>query len=176
MGICGMPDNIILIGPMGAGKTSVGRQLAKALDRPFYDSDQEIVRRTGVDIPTIFDIEGEAGFRVRERNILSELVHKDGIVLATGGGAVLMEENRQLLRRHGVVIYLQAPVTMLVKRTARDRNRPLLQTEDPEQRIRELLELREPLYRETATYTVSTNRQSVRQVVKQIIRHLETPG
>lgn len=168
-----MSQNVFLVGPMGAGKTSVGRQLAKALQQPFYDSDHEIERRTGVTIPIIFDIEGEQGFRQRECNVIAELVQEQGIVLATGGGAVLLPENRENLRRHGTVIYLQAPVEMLVKRTARDRNRPLLQTEDPQARIRELLEFRDPLYRETAHVIVSTDRQSVRQVVKQIIKHLD---
>ena len=170
-----MNKNLILIGPMGAGKTSVGRQLAKALAHTFYDSDLEIEKRTGVSIPTIFDIEGEAGFREREKNIIAELVRKPNIVLATGGGAVILEANRKLLKKSGLVIYLHAPVSMLYKRTMRDRNRPLLQTDDPQEKLREIMETREPLYRQTAQITIDTDRHSVRQVVRQILQKLEKP-
>lgn len=170
-----MKQNIFLIGPMGAGKTSVGRQLAKALDHQFYDSDHEIEKRTGVSIPTIFDIEGETGFREREKNIISELVKLHNIVLATGGGAIVLEETRQILKKHGLVIYLHAPVSMLYKRTLRDRNRPLLQTEDPEEKLREIMARRDRFYRETAAMVVDTDRHSVRQVVKQILQRLEKP-
>lgn len=170
-----MKPNIILIGPMGAGKTSVGRQLAKALDFQFIDSDHEIEKRTGVNIPTIFDIEGESGFREREKNIIRELVLKHKIVLATGGGAIILEETRNILKKHGLVIYLHAPVSMLYKRTMRDRNRPLLQTEDPEAKLREIMESRDRFYRETSSMVVDTDRHSVRQVVKQILQHLDNP-
>ncbi len=168
-----MTQNIILIGPMGAGKTSVGKQLARSLNMTFYDSDHEIEKRTGVNIPTIFEFEGEPGFREREHNVLLELVSLPNIVLATGGGAVLRPENRSALKDHGVVVYLQAPVEMLYKRTARDRNRPLLQTEDPKGKIKEILAIRDPLYRQTAAFTVDTNGLTVRQVVKKILDHLK---
>src|SRR5688500_13299914 len=128
--------NLFLVGMMGAGKTTIGKALAKKLDRTFLDTDQEIVRRTGVAIPVIFDIEGEAGFRTRERAMLEELSKMESIVLATGGGIVLQEENRQTLRSFGTVIYLRASVDDLWRRTRHDRNRPLLQTNDPQETIR----------------------------------------
>ncbi|MDT8403152.1 shikimate kinase AroK [Sulfuriflexus sp.] len=167
-------NNIFLVGPMGAGKTSVGRQLAKTLAREFLDSDKEIESRTGVDIPTIFDIEGEAGFRKREQQMLDELTQREDIVLATGGGAILSKENREWLQQRGTVIYLGASVDQLYKRTRRDRNRPLLQTENPRQRIADLLAMRDPLYRETADITLDTDGHNVRWVVEQILAHL--PG
>lgn len=168
-----MPSNIFLIGPMGAGKTTIGRQLAKSLGKQFKDSDHEIVERTGVSIPTIFDIEGEEGFRRRERDIIDTLTQEPDLVLATGGGAILLEENRHCLRSRGIVIYLQAPIKQLLKRTAKDRNRPLLQTEDPRKRLEELLEIREPLYQQTADMVINTNGRSVPGVVKTIILQLE---
>jgi len=168
-----MTQNIILIGPMGAGKTSVGKQLARTLDLTFFDSDHEIEKRTGVTIPTIFDIEGEAGFREREHSALMDLLQMENVVLATGGGAVLRPDNRQALEKGGLVVYLHAPVDMLYKRTHRDRNRPLLQTKDPKAKIRELIESRDPLYRQTAALIVDTNGLTVRQVVKKILDHLK---
>lgn len=162
-------NNIFLVGPMGAGKTSVGRQLAKAMGCEFLDSDKEIETRTGVNIPTIFDIEGEEGFRKREQQIIDELSQLDNLVLATGGGAILSRENREYLKQRGTVIYLGASVDQLYKRTCRDRNRPLLQTDDPRQRIADLLEIRDPLYRETADITLDTDGHSVRWVVDQIL-------
>jgi shikimate kinase len=165
-------NNIFLVGPMGAGKTSVGRQLAKAMGCEFLDSDREIEARTGVNIPTIFDIEGEAGFRKREQQMIDELTQRDGIVLATGGGAILARENREWLQQRGTVVYLSATVDQLYKRTRRDRNRPLLQTENPRQRIAELLETRDPLYRETADITLDTDGHNVRWVVDQILAQM----
>lgn len=165
-------NNIFLVGPMGAGKTSVGRQLAKAMDYEFLDSDREIETRTGVTIPTIFDIEGEAGFRRREQQMIDELTRHEGIVLATGGGAILAKENRQRLQQRGTVVYLSASVDQLYKRTRRDRNRPLLQTDNPRQRIQELLEIRDPLYRETADITLDTDGHNVRWVVDQILARM----
>ncbi|NNG14305.1 MAG: shikimate kinase AroK [Gammaproteobacteria bacterium] len=162
-------NNIFLVGPMGAGKTSVGRQLAKAMDCEFLDSDREIETRTGVNIPTIFDIEGEAGFRKREQQMIDELTQHEGLVLATGGGAILASENRECLQQRGTVVYLRASVDQLYKRTRRDRNRPLLQTDNPRQRIADLLEIRDPLYRETADITLDTDGHSVRWVVDQIL-------
>ena len=158
-----MPDaqrNIILVGLMGAGKTTIGRLLAKHLDRPFIDSDHEIEARTGVRVPVIFEVEGEDGFRARESQVIADILERDGIVLATGGGAVLAAENRALLRGSGLVIYLRAQPSDLWHRTQYDRNRPLLRTADPEQRLRELYAVRDTLYQETAHMTVETGRQS----------------
>ena len=161
-------ENIYLIGPMGAGKSSIGKQLALTTRKQFLDSDSEIEKRTGVKIELIFDIEGESGFRKREVQILKELTVINNVVLATGGGAVLMEENRGVLREHGTVIYLKASPELLMSRTEKDRGRPLLQTDNRMQRIIELLEDREPLYVETADYIINTEENSIKQVVKQI--------
>lgn len=166
-------QNIFLIGPMGAGKSTVGRQLAEAFAYTFKDSDLEIQRRTGVDIPTIFEFEGEEGFRNRERVAIQDLVAEDRIVLATGGGAVLDAENRQNLSSRGVVIYLHCSPEQQYARTARDRNRPLLQTEDPLARLRELMEVRDPIYRQVADLVVSTEKRGTASVVKEIRRRLE---
>jgi shikimate kinase len=160
--------NIILVGLMGAGKTSVGKTLARILGKRFLDSDQEIERTTGVKIPVIFEFEGEAGFRARESKMLAELVRQENIVLATGGGAVLSKDNRDLLHAAGTVIYLRAPVRSLVKRTRRDRNRPLLQVADPAAKLTALYEQRDPLYREVAHLVVDTGDQSVRVLAGQI--------
>lgn len=149
-----MHTNIYLVGLMGAGKTTIGRQLAKRLGRSFYDSDHEIVARTGVPIPTIFEIEGEAGFRRREQQTIAELSRLEGIVMATGGGVVLDPENRRCLRESGWVVYLNVPPAMLYQRTRNDRNRPLLQVEDPLGRLETLHAERDPLYRETASLVV----------------------
>jgi shikimate kinase len=166
--------NIFLVGPMGAGKSTIGRQLAESLGLEFQDSDQEIQRRTGVDIPTIFEYEGEAGFRQRERQVIDELTQQDGIVLATGGGAVLRADNRQDLTARGVVIYLYCSPEQQYARTARDRNRPLLDTPDPLARLRELMEERDPLYRQVADMVVSTEKRGTSTVVKEIRRRLES--
>jgi len=166
-------SNIFLVGPMGAGKTSVGRQLAKVLKRDFFDSDKEIEDRTGVSIPTIFDIEGESGFRGREQQIIDELTQSDKVVLATGGGAVLNKETQKALQSRGVVFYLSASIDQLFQRTHRDRNRPLLQTDDPKQKITELLEIRDPIYRSVADFVIETDGQSVRKVVDDILKQLE---
>jgi shikimate kinase len=154
-------DNLYLVGLMGAGKTTVGRLLAKHYGCTFYDSDHEIEARTGVKIPVIFEIEGEAGFRKREEATIAELTGLSGIVLATGGGAVLSETNRAHLKQNGVVIYLRGMPEHLHERTRHDRNRPLLQTENPLARLRELFKQRDPLYREVADIVVDTGRQSV---------------
>jgi len=154
-------DNLYLVGLMGAGKTTVGRLLAKHYGCVFYDSDHEIETRTGVKIPVIFEIEGEAGFRKREEAAIADLTGLSGIVLATGGGAVLSAANRDRLRENGVVIYLRGMPEHLYERTRHDRNRPLLQTENPLARLRELFKQRDPLYREVADIVVDTGRQSV---------------
>lgn len=164
--------NIFLVGLMGAGKTTVGKSLARHLDKTFYDSDHEIERRTGVNIPLIFELEGEAGFRKRETQAISELAAQPNIVLATGGGAVLMEENRIILSRQGIVIYLRASVDELCHRTRGDRNRPLLQTENPRERLQTLFTQRDPLYLEVADYVVDTGGQPVSTIVAQIENNL----
>lgn len=153
---------------MGAGKTTVGRQLARALGLQFYDSDREIERRTGVDIPLIFDIEGEEGFRKREKSMIDELTSLDDIVLATGGGAILDCDNRKMLSERGIVIYLQASVDQLFKRTSKDQKRPLLQTEDPKAKLEALLSLREPLYLEIANMTVQTDENTIKKIINDI--------
>lgn len=166
-------QNIFLIGLMGAGKTTIGRQLASELSLEFFDSDHEIERRTGVTITHIFDIEGEAGFRKRETAMLDELTEQKGIVLATGGGAILKAENRQFLMSRGTTIYLYANIDTLLERTSKDRNRPLLQTENPQAKLEELLEIRDPLYRETADIIIDTGKDSVRLALKEILEKLQ---
>jgi len=156
-----IPGNIFLVGLMGAGKTSVGRLLAKRLGKAFYDCDQEIERATGVKIPVIFEIEGEAGFRAREARMLAELVSRRDIVLATGGGAVLSADNRKLLVGNGVVVYLRAVVADLWQRTRHDRNRPLLKTAEPRAKLEQLFAERDPLYRSIADIIVDTGSQSL---------------
>ena len=160
--------NIFLVGLMGAGKTSVGKTLARILGKSFVDADQELERATGVKIPLIFEIEGESGFRARESKMLTELVQLSNIVLATGGGAVLSKENRELLASNGTVIYLRAPVRSLIKRTRRDRSRPLLQVPDPAARLTALYEQRDPRDRDVAQLIVDTGDQSVRVLAGQI--------
>lgn len=165
--------NVFLIGPMGAGKTTIGRHLATLLDKRFVDIDQEIEKRTGVTIPVIFDVEGESGFRRRESAAIEDLTRDRNIVLATGGGAVLLEENRKVLKARGTVVYLQADVETLVERTRRDRNRPLLQTEDPRGKIEEILQRREPIYRELADIIANTGQRSPSSVARDIVLQLK---
>lgn len=165
--------NIFLVGPMGVGKTTIGKVLADILDKEFYDSDREIEAITGADIPWIFDVEGEPGFRVRESKMISELTALDGIVLATGGGSVLAEKNRKWIESRGNVVYLRASLAQQVERTSRDKNRPLLQTPDPAKKIKELMKIRDPLYREVADIIVDTNRRSPRTVANEIITRLK---
>lgn len=166
------PANIFLVGPMGAGKTAVGRQLARALHLPFADSDVEIEERTGVDIPFIFEKEGETGFRKREAAVIDELTQRDGIVLATGGGAVIDADNRRRLGGRGFVVYLNTSVDQQVARTRRSCTRPLLETDDPRATLAALLETRDPLYREIADLVVETDRRKVRSVTREIIERL----
>ena len=164
--------NIILVGMMGAGKTTIGKALANSLGKEFIDSDHEIQDRTGVKIPVIFEIEGEAGFRKRESEVLVELVKKSNIVLATGGGAVLSRENRQILRRGGIVIYLRASVNDLYRRTRYDKSRPLLQTQNLFARLNELYAQRDALYRETAHIIIDSGKQGIRFLVQKLINKL----
>lgn len=153
---------------MGAGKTTIGRRLAKSLRKKFIDTDQELERRTGASIALIFDVEGEAGFRERETRIIEELSGLDNVVLATGGGAVLAAENRATLSDRGFVVYLHADIDQLVERTRRDANRPLLNTENPAARLQELMTHREPLYREIADLIIDTGTLNMQDVLKQI--------
>jgi shikimate kinase len=162
--------NIYLIGPMGAGKTTIGRLLAKALGIGFLDSDREIERRTGVSIPMIFEYEGEKGFRKREAEILADLVRMDGVVLATGGGSILLPENRENLRRRGFVVFLYCPVDKQLERTRKDTHRPLLQSDNPRQKLLDLFTVREPIYRALADFIVDTGQCSSRGVIRQILR------
>lgn len=169
-------ENLILVGMMGAGKTTVGRLLARRLKRPFHDSDEEIERRCGVRIPVIFEIEGEAGFRLRERQAIDDLCALRGAVIATGGGAVLAEENRRRLSAGGVVIYLHARTGHLWNRVRHDRNRPLLATKDPQKRLEELYAERDPMYREVAHVVIDTGRQSVQTLAKDLLARLDDPS
>lgn len=163
-------SNIFLIGPMGAGKTTIGRKLARRLQMDFYDSDRVIEEHTGVDIPLIFEKEGEAGFRKRELDVIDELTRKNNIVLATGGGAVLNPLNREHLVNRGTVIYLSSSLKSLLERTHKDKNRPLLHgKESPEVILSRLMEERDPLYRETADHIIDTSSNSIRDVIQAII-------
>lgn len=168
--------NLFLIGPMGAGKSTIGKQLAKELKLEFFDADQEIEARTGANIAWIFDVEGEEGFRKREAAVIDELSQCQGIVLATGGGAILNADNRNRLAARGTVVYLYTTVEQQMRRTARDKRRPLLQTqtpETPESVLRELMAFRDPLYREVADVVVATDGKTVRAVAIEVIRMLE---
>ena len=166
-------SRLFLIGPMGAGKTAIGKELARQLGLDFLDADQEIERRTGADIPLIFEKEGEAGFRRRECAVLAELTQRDRLVLATGGGAVLDPVNREALKGRGCVIYLRASLDSQAARTAQNRNRPLLHTGDREARLKQLFEIRRPLYESLADLTVDTDSGQVKQISQRIIRELE---
>lgn len=165
--------NYILIGMMGAGKSTMGRTLAKQCEKTFVDSDTEIQHRTGVTIPHIFDVEGEAGFRQREAAVIEDILKSDNVVLATGGGAILLESNRRVLQENGIVVYLQANVNDLWQRTRHDKNRPLLQTENPHAKLTELFALRDPLYQEIADVVVQTGKQSVNTLMLQLVDKLE---
>lgn len=157
----------------GAGKTTVGRQLARRMQRTFIDADHEIEARTGVRIPLIFDIEGETGFRDREARVIADLATRADLVIATGGGAILRPENRAALRQGGTVIYLNASPELLYQRTRLDPNRPLLQVDDPRQKLEELLALRDPLYREVADIVVNSVGGSIGQLVRQVESQLQ---
>ncbi len=169
-----MPNlhRVFLVGPMGAGKTTIGKYLAQQLNLQFADTDTEIETRTGADIPWIFDVEGEQGFRDREQQAVEEMTLWDSVLLATGGGVVTRQENRSALAARGFVIYLHATVDEQIRRTHRDRRRPLLQGDNPEQVLRDLMALRDPLYREIADHIIDTDGCSPRTVAQNLVREL----
>lgn len=169
----GQRHNIYLVGLMGSGKTTIGRALARRMGRRFVDTDHEIEARTGVRIPTIFELEGEAGFRRREAQTIVELSEEAGIVLATGGGAILDPENRKVLRRTGWVVYLDVPTHVLLERTRHDTNRPLLQVADPLAKLNALRAQRDPLYREIADIIVDGARHHSHTAVSRIVKEWE---
>lgn len=164
--------NLIFIGLMGAGKTTLGKHIAQTLGRPFYDSDHEICTASGVSIPTIFEMEGEQGFRDRETVMLKKLSEQNNIVLSTGGGAVLREENRRCLRENGTVVYLHTRPEILLERTRYDTNRPLLQVENPLAKLQELYDVRDRIYRETAHIIIES--ENYQKTVNRLLQALET--
>jgi len=166
-------ENIYLIGLMGVGKTTIGKQLAKALQRPFYDSDKVIEDLTGVDIPTIFFHEGEDGFRVREQEVIKELTEMSEIVMATGGGSIIKAENREALKNSGFVVYLHCSIDKILYRTRHDTQRPLLRTDNPRQRLQTLLAQREPLYQECADFKIDSGTIPTKTVVKSILQQYQ---
>ena len=164
---------VFLVGPMGAGKTTIGKYLAQQLKLQFADTDSEIERRTGADIPWIFEIEGEEGFRSREQQVVEEMTDWNDYVLATGGGVVMRAENRRALASRGFVIYLHATIDEQVRRTQKDKRRPLLQTGNPEQTLRELMAIRDPLYREIADHVINTDGCSPKTVAQRLVKELQ---
>ena len=167
------PNNIVLIGPMGSGKTTVGRRLAENLKIDFHDADHEIIDKTGVSIDHIFDVEGEEGFRKRETSILKELCCKPNVVLATGGGAVISKENREFIKNTGSVIYLSSSVDQILRRTAKSKTRPLLENSSNRRKtISDIIDSRDPLYREVATIIINTNGKKLIEIINEIQSHL----
>ena len=166
--------NIVLVGPMGSGKTTVGRRLARELNQDFFDTDHEIIDKTGVNIDHIFDIEGETGFRERESKILKNFCQMSNIILATGGGIVILQKNREILKNSGLVVYLCSSVDQLVRRTAKSKTRPLLENStDRRKTIIEILETRDVYYREVASFVVDTTGKKLQEVINIIIREIE---
>jgi len=165
--------NIFLVGPMGAGKSTIGRQIARQLHLEFFDSDSEIERRTGAEISWVFELEGEEGFRAREENVIEELTENTGIVLATGGGSILSKESRNRLSARGIVVYLQTTIEKQLARTQRDKRRPLIsEAENPREVLEDLAKTRNPLYEEIADITVRTGEQSAKVVIDEIIERI----
>jgi len=166
-------NNIILVGPMGSGKTTIGRRLSERLSLDFFDSDHEIVNTTGVSIDHIFDVEGEKGFRTRESDVLKKLCNMPNIVLATGGGAVILEENRELMKQASSIIYLSSSVDQILRRTAKSKTRPLLEKSNNRRKtITDIVEARDPLYREVSSYIIDTNGKKLNEVIDEIIEAL----
>lgn len=166
--------NIFLIGPMGAGKSTIGRQLAQQLNMEFFDSDHEIERRTGADVAWVFDVEGEEGFRIREEKVINELTEKQGIILATGGGSIKSRETRNRLSARGIVVYLETSIEKQLARTQRDKKRPLLQVDEPKDVLETLAVERNPLYEEIADITVQADEQSAKTIANHIIKMMES--
>jgi len=166
-------NNIILVGPMGSGKTTIGKRLSENLNLDFFDSDHEIIDKTGVSIDHIFDVEGEKGFRTRESDVLKRLCNMSNIVLATGGGAVTLEENREMMKKNGLVIYLSSSVDQILRRTAKSKTRPLLEkSKNRRKTIADILETRDSLYKEVASLTINTNGKKLNEVIDEIIEAL----
>lgn len=168
--------NIYLVGPMGSGKTSIGQRLARLLDLEFLDCDHELEAQTGASVSLIFDIEGEEGFRCRETRMLRELTARRGVLVATGGGVILNEENRELLRKSGLVVYLQTPVSQQLRRLKRDRTRPLLQTDNRREKLTRLAEHRNPLYREVADIVFPAQNRSLDSAAEELARVIRSHG
>ena len=164
--------NIILIGPMGSGKSTIGNIIARRLHREFQDSDHFIEERTGVDVARIFDVEGEQGFRERESNALNELLSENNRVIATGGGSVLRQQNQQLLKQKGYIVFLDTTVNQQMQRLQRDKKRPLLQTENPRERLESLLLERRPIYLDLADLAIKTDKRMARRLAADIINQL----
>ncbi|MBI3146916.1 MAG: shikimate kinase [Betaproteobacteria bacterium] len=167
-------DNVILVGMMGCGKSTLGKQLARRLRRQFVDSDVELEHRSGVSIPMIFELDGEEGFRARETQVIADLTRRRGLVLATGGGAILSPENRSMLRASGMVIYLHASVAILYERTRRSKGRPLLNVPDPEQRLCELYTVRDPLYREAAHIVIESAQNRLSSLLERVMHGINS--
>ena len=167
-------NNIFLIGPMGSGKTTIGKKLANRVSKKFYDSDDEIKKNTGADIPLIFEIEGDSGFRVREKKVISELVLLDNIVLSTGGGTILDNENRNMLAENGLIIYLKSSAERIYKRTSGDKSRPLLQVSDRLGKIKEILAERESIYKSLADEIIEIDTIGINEIIKKILEIIDT--
>ena len=166
-------NNIILVGPMGSGKTTIGKRLSEVLSLDFFDSDHEIIDTTGVTIDHIFDVEGEEGFRVRETDVLKKLCNMPNIVLATGGGAILLKENRELMRQAGFVVYLSSSVDQILRRTAQSKTRPLLEkSTNRRETITNIVQARDPLYKDAASIIINTNRKKLNHVIDEIVKAL----
>ncbi len=166
-------NNVVLVGPMGSGKTTIGRRIAEILKVDFYDADHEIIDKTGVSIDHIFDVEGEEGFRKRESKVLKELCNRSNIVLATGGGAVILEENRSVIKKTQSVIYLLSSVDQILRRTAKSKTRPILENStNRRQTISNIIDSRDPLYRDVATIIINTNGKKLNEVISEILTHL----